>query len=247
MTEDAELEREAMAAILADTKRLKTLETEHGALAWKPRTTGPVNKRFLGNIVRDSIVSNSRPCNKVGHSSDSSSRRRDRDKREHRKQRDDSREQHCRVPKERTRSRSSSVDSGEGKEKKKKRRKRHKDEMVEQEYTNDSSGDSDSTFEVINTNGPVQIIRDNGDHSFTLCENDLAAILMSPQLKDTPVVVVSVAGAFRKGKSFLLSFILRYLMNDGSGDWMGPSDEELTGFKWRGRLMFQAESGNTGP
>ena len=43
-------------------------------------------------------------------------------------------------------------------------------------------------------------------------------------------------GAFRKGKSFLLSFILRYLMNDGSGDWMGPADEELTGFKWRGTL-----------
>eukprot|EP00116_Pleurobrachia_bachei_P006169 sb/3466431/ len=194
MTTDAELEREAMAAILADTKRLKTLETEHGALAWKPRTTGPVNKRFLGNIVRDSIVSNSRSSNKVGHASDNTSRRRD--KREHRKHRDDSRESHCRVPKERTRSRSSSVEGVEGKGKKKKR-KRHKNEMVEQEYTNDSSGDSDSTFEVINTNG-----------------------------------------AFRKGKSFLLSFILRYLMNDGSSDWMGPSDEELTGFKWRGNVPW---------
>ena len=123
---DAELEREAMAAILADAKRLKSLETEHGALVWKPRTTGPVNKRFLGNIVRDSIVSNSRSSNKDGHSSESTSQHRG--KREHRKHRDDSREQHHKVPKDRTRykSRSSSVESGEGKGKKKKR-KRHKE------------------------------------------------------------------------------------------------------------------------
>ena len=31
-------------------------------------------------------------------------------------------------------------------------------EMVEHEYTNDSSGDSDSTFEVINTNGTSSLI-----------------------------------------------------------------------------------------
>ena len=51
--------------------------------------------------------------------------------------------------------------------------------------------------------GPVQIIRGNDDHTFTLCENELAAILMSQNLKDTPVVVVSVAGS--KSFAFLVS------------------------------------------
>ena len=48
------------------------------------------------------------------------------------------------------------------------------------------------------------------------------------------VVVVSVAGAFRKGKSFLLDFFLRYLQKGGKEGWIGDKDEELTGFSWRG-------------
>ena len=49
------------------------------------------------------------------------------------------------------------------------------------------------------------------DHTFELDEKTLEEILLSPRLKDRKVVVVSVAGAFRKGKSFLLDFFLRYL------------------------------------
>ena len=36
-------------------------------------------------------------------------------------------------------------------------------------------------------------------------------ILLSDEVRDKKVVVLSVAGAFRKGKSFLLDFLLRYL------------------------------------
>lgn len=36
-------------------------------------------------------------------------------------------------------------------------------------------------------------------------------ILLSEEVRDKKVVVISVAGAFRKGKSFLLDFIIRYL------------------------------------
>ncbi|ESO07142.1 hypothetical protein HELRODRAFT_98540 [Helobdella robusta] len=47
-------------------------------------------------------------------------------------------------------------------------------------------------------------------------------------------MVVSVAGAYRKGKSFLLNFFLRYLNSDGKENWMGEPNDPLIGFQWRG-------------
>ena len=40
-------------------------------------------------------------------------------------------------------------------------------------------------------------------------------------------------GAFRKGKSFLLNFMLRYLESGGADDWLGPEGTDLRGFHWR--------------
>lgn len=57
----------------------------------------------------------------------------------------------------------------------------------------------------------IPIVNTGPDHSFILDEDALSDILMQDQLKDRFVVVVSVAGAFRKGKSFILDFFLRYL------------------------------------
>lgn len=57
----------------------------------------------------------------------------------------------------------------------------------------------------------VPIVVANDDHSFQLDEDALRGVLMKEELKDRFVVVVSVAGAFRHGKSFLLDFFLRYL------------------------------------
>ena len=58
---------------------------------------------------------------------------------------------------------------------------------------------------------PVQIIQLKDDHVFELDEEALESILMQEHVKDRYIVVVSVAGAFRKGKSFLLDFFLRYM------------------------------------
>lgn len=58
---------------------------------------------------------------------------------------------------------------------------------------------------------PIQIVTTEDDHTFVLDEDTLTEVLLQDDIKDRFVVVVSVAGAFRKGKSFLLDFFLRYL------------------------------------
>ncbi|XP_043913612.1 atlastin-2 isoform X3 [Protopterus annectens] len=82
---------------------------------------------------------------------------------------------------------------------------------------------------------PIQIVvAHEDDHNFELDEAALESILLQEHIRDLSVVVVSVAGAFRKGKSFLLDFMLRYMYNRNSDRWLGEDDEPLTGFSWRG-------------
>ncbi|XP_059992997.1 atlastin-3-like isoform X2 [Lagenorhynchus albirostris] len=85
---------------------------------------------------------------------------------------------------------------------------------------------------------PVQVVLVQKDqHAFELEEKALASILLQEHIRDLDVVVVSVAGAFRKGKSFFLDFMLRYLYiqkEGGSSNWLGDREEPLTGFSWRG-------------
>ncbi|KAL6480271.1 hypothetical protein MHYP_G00113040 [Metynnis hypsauchen] len=79
--------------------------------------------------------------------------------------------------------------------------------------------------------GAVQIVTVNKeDHSFGLDTEALERVLLVPKVRDMEVVVLSVAGAFRKGKSFLLDFMLRYMYRKSSEDWLGREDEPLTGF-----------------
>uniref|UniRef100_A0A8C4R528 Atlastin GTPase 2 n=1 Tax=Eptatretus burgeri TaxID=7764 RepID=A0A8C4R528_EPTBU len=92
-------------------------------------------------------------------------------------------------------------------------------------------------LEVVQTARPIQVVLASEDHLFELDEEALEAILLRPELRDRQVVVVSVAGAFRKGKSFLLDFMLRYMYRqhgDGVQGWLGSDNEPLSGFTWRG-------------
>lgn len=58
---------------------------------------------------------------------------------------------------------------------------------------------------------PIQIIKkENG--SFQLKLDELEPILDSDDLKNRNVVIVSIAGDLRKGKSYLLNFFLKYLV-----------------------------------
>ncbi|XP_046741217.1 atlastin [Diprion similis] len=86
---------------------------------------------------------------------------------------------------------------------------------------------------------PVQVVLAHPDHTFELDEDALEEILVQDDIKDRSVVVVSVAGAFRKGKSFLLDFFLRYMntkynLNIETDSWLGADEDPLDGFSWRG-------------
>ncbi|OQV18091.1 Atlastin [Hypsibius exemplaris] len=94
----------------------------------------------------------------------------------------------------------------------------------------------------VDSGSPVQIVMANDDHTFSLDEEALGALLLRPDVVHKKVVIVSVAGAFRKGKSFLLDFMLRYLRASDhlqpaeihQGAWLGSDSQTLTGFHWRG-------------
>jgi len=86
---------------------------------------------------------------------------------------------------------------------------------------------------------PVQIVKiddDSETHNFILDEEALNDILNKDNIRDKPICIISVAGAFRKGKSFLLNFMLRYLESQGSEKWLGENEKDLSGFHWRGGM-----------
>lgn len=57
---------------------------------------------------------------------------------------------------------------------------------------------------------PIQILTPV-NHQYKLLVENLEEILEQNDIKDRYIVAVSIAGAFRKGKSFLLNFFLKYL------------------------------------
>lgn len=61
----------------------------------------------------------------------------------------------------------------------------------------------------------IHITREENDneitHGLKLNQENLERVMLNPDVKNNPVVIVSIAGALRKGKSFLLGFFLKYL------------------------------------
>lgn len=80
----------------------------------------------------------------------------------------------------------------------------------------------------------IPIVVPNGDNTYRLDEEALQKVMRENEVEELPAVVVSVAGAFRKGKSFLLNFIIRYLTAKDKENWLGEDEDLLTGFTWRG-------------
>ncbi|XP_008115758.1 RING finger protein 112 isoform X2 [Anolis carolinensis] len=82
---------------------------------------------------------------------------------------------------------------------------------------------------------PVQLVGldENGD--ICLDGEALSHCLEQEQVKDAHVCLVSILGEQRRGKSFLLNFLLRRFQNLVAEDdsWMGQENDPLTGFDWR--------------
>lgn len=81
---------------------------------------------------------------------------------------------------------------------------------------------------------------DSHQQTFQINLEELESMLCDPRIADKKVCVVSVAGAFRTGKSFILNFFLRYLQWKASAsnsetdvDWLATKIQ-LNGFSWRG-------------
>ncbi|XP_038619815.1 RING finger protein 112-like [Tachyglossus aculeatus] len=80
---------------------------------------------------------------------------------------------------------------------------------------------------------PLQLVEVKGGNLVVL-EDSFQRSLMRKEIADLPVCVISIIGKQRRGKSFLLNYLLRRLEKLDSADdsWMGKSDELLTGFSW---------------
>jgi atlastin len=60
--------------------------------------------------------------------------------------------------------------------------------------------------------GPLQLLYLNKETKlFELDEAAVKSVLLQPQVRNRKIAIVSIVGAFRRGKSFLLNFMLRYL------------------------------------
>lgn len=60
-------------------------------------------------------------------------------------------------------------------------------------------------------NSAIQIIEPTKDHKFLLKINELEQILNANEIRDRHIVIISIAGGCRQGKSFILNFFLEYL------------------------------------
>lgn len=69
-------------------------------------------------------------------------------------------------------------------------------------------------------------------HELKLNEDNLKKIMLHPDVANNAVMIVAIAGALRKGKSFLLDFFIKYLEAQMSANWLGD-DDEIKGFQWR--------------
>lgn len=88
-----------------------------------------------------------------------------------------------------------------------------RDEVFGQGRSTNSAQSSQVAETDFSEPGPVQLLDfgSSENKTVTLKKGSLEKLFLDPAVSHRNVVVVSIAGAFRKGKSFLLNYFLRYL------------------------------------
>ena len=64
--------------------------------------------------------------------------------------------------------------------------------------------------------GPLKIVWTSADGKLQCDREGLEGFFSDERIKDKQVAVFSIAGAARKGKSFILNFMLKYLKSEVS-------------------------------
>jgi hypothetical protein len=80
---------------------------------------------------------------------------------------------------------------------------------------------------------PLEIVNEN----FEINIENLTRILKNKDIADSEVSIFSIAGITRKGKSFMLNLLMRFLKNHNRSDCLGNMDEEIEKY-------FSSKSGN---
>lgn len=96
---------------------------------------------------------------------------------------------------------------------------------------------------------PIKLLEiDPESKQIIFYENELKELIERNNAKDKFICVCSIAGDYRKGKSFLMNYCIRFLMNNHdylnrftdpnldqnlNPEWIGHVDKELVGFSWR--------------
>lgn len=79
---------------------------------------------------------------------------------------------------------------------------------------------------------PLKIVElDEGTGELILNEINLERIFRHEKCLDSKVCVISLAGDFNKGKSFLLNFLMKYLNADDKEKWLDDKKSPLKGKK----------------
>jgi hypothetical protein len=71
---------------------------------------------------------------------------------------------------------------------------------------------------------PMNIVKFNDSVDIGFDKTALEGLLLHPEVRNRKIVVFSIVGAFRKGKSFFLDYCLRYLYAHVSGRLSDQSD-----------------------
>ncbi|KAL7018729.1 hypothetical protein ACKWTF_010884 [Chironomus riparius] len=111
----------------------------------------------------------------------------------------------------------------------------------------DSSFESSDEDELkdVEPGKPLNILDVTDDNQFIVETEAITKIFENSDLKRRKVVAVSIVGIFRKGKSFLLNYFLRYLYANfksvnypdnplnNTSNWIGKNNQKLSGFQWK--------------